>query len=340
MKVFISWSDQTSQKVATALSDWLPYVIQAIEPFVSSENIDKGERWSDELMKQLKETDYGIICVTRHNIQSAWMNFEAGALSKAIDRSYVWPFLFGVGCSQFGGPLQQFQFTQYGKEDHFNQEEVFKLISSMNKTLEPPQQVPHERLRRQFEMWWEELKKKLDEIAKNPDVGNVAGLKWLLLPDDVVIIQKSFQFNSIWIITKKLAHYSSRPALMDVVLSNMANGIQYVYIIPDSDDQVEVVNEFDRVFNATQVSASAKSRPYKVQLIPREQFGNSAPVDFIIVNPDDKDHSPRRVFLELPVMANTPYWIEVDPDAAQHFVSRFRPWAEGKLTNNSKQDQS
>jgi hypothetical protein len=338
MKVFISWSDQTSHRVATALSDWLPYVVQAIEPFVSSENIDKGERWSEELMKQLNETKYGIICVTRHNRDSAWMNFEAGALSKAIDRTYVWPFLFGLGCSQFGGPLQQFQFTQYGKDEPFNKEEVFKLISSMNKRLDPPQQVPHERLRRQFETWWDELKKNLHEIQKDQDVGNVAGLKWLLLPDDMVIIQKYYQFKAIWIITNKLSHYSSQLEIRDAVLQNMANGIEYVYIIPDSTDQSEV-DEFDRLFNVTQASAPAEnSRPPKVQPIAREEFIKAAPVDFVIVNPDDKDHSPLRVFLELPVKPSQPYWIEVDPEAAQHFVTRFRPWAEGNLTGISKQD--
>ena len=127
MKVFLSWSDQASHKVADALGDWLPYIIQEITPFISSENINKGERWSDELVRQLKETSYGIICVTRHNINAAWMNFEAGAVSNAIQQSCVSPFLFHVESTKVIGPLQQFQFTVYGKDDAFNKEEVFEI---------------------------------------------------------------------------------------------------------------------------------------------------------------------------------------------------------------------
>lgn len=331
MKVFLSWSDQTSQKVASELADWLPYVIQAVEPFVSSENIDKGERWSDALAKQLKETSYGIICVTRHNIGAAWMNFEAGAISNAIERPYVSPFLFGVGCSQFEGPLEQFQFTQYGKEEAFNREDIFKLVSGMNNRLESPQQVPHERLRREFDMWWPELKEKLDDIANNQDVGNVAGLGWLLIPEDLIVIQERFQFNSIWIITNKLFQYSLRPDIREIVLRNMEKGIEYVYVIPDSHDHDDEI-EFDRICKDTQARVSTPNfRPAKVQRIPHETFYSSAATDYVIVNPDNNDHSPLRMFLELPVKANHPYWIEVDFNAAEKFVARFRALAEGKV---------
>jgi hypothetical protein len=42
MKVFSSWSGAHIQQVALILRDLLPQVINAIEPYVSSEDIEKG----------------------------------------------------------------------------------------------------------------------------------------------------------------------------------------------------------------------------------------------------------------------------------------------------------
>ena len=71
VKVFISWSGDTSLKVAQLLRDWLPYVINAIEPYVSSEDIDKGARWSTDIAKELEDSTFGILCVTR-----GWGTFQ------------------------------------------------------------------------------------------------------------------------------------------------------------------------------------------------------------------------------------------------------------------------
>ena len=73
VKVFISWSGDTSLKVAQLLRDWLPYVINAIEPYVSSEDIDKGARWSTDIAKELEDSTFGILCVTRDNLNAPWL---------------------------------------------------------------------------------------------------------------------------------------------------------------------------------------------------------------------------------------------------------------------------
>jgi hypothetical protein len=42
MKIFISWSGELSHRVALELRDWLPMVINALEPYVSSKDIEKA----------------------------------------------------------------------------------------------------------------------------------------------------------------------------------------------------------------------------------------------------------------------------------------------------------
>ena len=82
MKVFLSWSGDLSHRIACEFRDWLPCVLQYAKPYVSSQDIDKGARWTTDIAKELHESAYGILCITRENIEAPWINFEAGALSK------------------------------------------------------------------------------------------------------------------------------------------------------------------------------------------------------------------------------------------------------------------
>lgn len=68
MKVFISWSGPRSKAVAEALRDWLPDVMQALKPWVSSEDIRKGKQWNLELTRELEGTHVGVICLTPENL--------------------------------------------------------------------------------------------------------------------------------------------------------------------------------------------------------------------------------------------------------------------------------
>ena len=53
--------------------------------------------------------------MTRENVNAPWVNFEARALSKMIDKSNVTPFLFDLKRSEVQGPLLQFQSAIYEK---------------------------------------------------------------------------------------------------------------------------------------------------------------------------------------------------------------------------------
>lgn len=68
--VFISWSGQRSCKVAKLLYEWLPTVIQTIEPFLSSEDIEKGARWFADIENKLNQINFEILCITLENMNA------------------------------------------------------------------------------------------------------------------------------------------------------------------------------------------------------------------------------------------------------------------------------
>jgi hypothetical protein len=159
MKVFISWSGDMGKAVAEALCDWLPCVIQTVEPWVSSHDIERGARWNPALTKELELTKVGIICLTPDNLKAPWILFEAGALSKAVDATFVCPFLFRVENSDLEGPLAQFQTTRAQKQD------TRELIRTINKSL-GASALKEGTIDQVFEKWWPDLEQRLRSCEK------------------------------------------------------------------------------------------------------------------------------------------------------------------------------
>jgi hypothetical protein len=159
VKIFLSHSGEASQAIAEALAEWLPKVIQAVRPWVSSSSIDKGTRWSTEVAKELEANGFGILCLTPENVEAPWIMFEAGALSKIVQTSRVCPYLLGMEPSELRGPLVQFQAAR-AKES-----ETFELLRVINGGLGDAR-LSDSQLTDAFETYWPRLESRLKEISQ------------------------------------------------------------------------------------------------------------------------------------------------------------------------------
>ena len=161
MEVFISWSGPRSEKVAEALRDWLPSVIQSVEPFMSASDIEKGSRWSKDISMHLEKAQFGLICLTPDNSRSplvairSWRaievrrEFTCGALSLPGLANRV----TGTTSPNFRQQLQ-------------TKAQLWNIIKSINEASEGNKLEPT-RLERAFETWWPELEKALRRYPRN-----------------------------------------------------------------------------------------------------------------------------------------------------------------------------
>jgi len=165
MKVFISWSGARSKQVAFALREWIPFVINDVDLWVSEEDIAKGAHWPTRLAQELDESKFGIICLTPENIDEPWILFEAGALSKAIEEPRVSPYLFDLDKKDVKPPLGHFQSSKADKDD------TRKLLQSINSSVENSQGrfLPQQKLEAAFKQWWPRLEEQLAAISLNKD---------------------------------------------------------------------------------------------------------------------------------------------------------------------------
>ncbi|WP_140637359.1 toll/interleukin-1 receptor domain-containing protein [Methylibium rhizosphaerae] len=156
MKIFISWSDERSHQLAQALHHWLPLVLPYVQPWLSQADISAGDRWAQEVAKELESSNFGIICVTPENIGSPWILFEAGALAKSLQGAKVIPLLLGLEFSDVSGPLAQFQAKKLGKAG------LSEIVQSINQSAQTPE--PEDRVKDRFAGLWPDIEKKIEAI--------------------------------------------------------------------------------------------------------------------------------------------------------------------------------
>lgn len=162
--VFLGWSGERSKALAEILHDWLPDVIQGVNPWFSKK-INKGEAWFGVIGEKLGKADFGVFCLTPENIEEPWVFFEAGAMyGKAKKQANVCTLLLDMDHEDIPPPLSMFQATEITKED------MRALVGTLNDALKEP--VLEKKLDKAFDSLWPELERKIENIPlpKNPKI--------------------------------------------------------------------------------------------------------------------------------------------------------------------------
>ncbi len=166
LRVFISFSKPKSKILAEALQEWLPRVLQSVDPLIS-ESIDKGSAWPEGLDEKLKAAELGIFCITRENLIQPWIHFEAGALYMKLGPQRVCPYLLDVDYSEVPWPLARFQATKVTKA------ETQKLVATVNAAL-GESRLKDAVLEETFEMWWPRLEEQIKVAQELPTEAKAA----------------------------------------------------------------------------------------------------------------------------------------------------------------------
>ena len=158
MKVFISWSGERSKLLAGALRDWIRPILQSVEVWMSEADIDAGDRWGQEVARELSACNFGIICVTPENAKAPWLLFESGALAKSLEGSKVIPLLFELELRDISGPLAQFQAKKFDRIG------LAEVANSINKAIPNPIEDPV--LKSLLDAMWPMLQQKIEAVPK------------------------------------------------------------------------------------------------------------------------------------------------------------------------------
>ncbi len=169
MDIFVSWAGRDSHAAALVLHQWLPGVLPVVRPWVSSEDIRKGTRWSEQLWGRLQMTSYCIVCLTPAAVRSPWVNFEAGAVARAVGgRAHVSPLLLGLSPRDLDGvPLAMFQCTEFTRRD------IERLVKAINAVAARP--IPESEVSLRLRREWPVLRDQIGDIEISGDDSEEAG---------------------------------------------------------------------------------------------------------------------------------------------------------------------
>ena len=157
MRLFISWSGDHSLEVGQLLNGWFPNVLQNVRPFMSTD-IPKGANWFGSILEKLRQSQFGIVCLTSDNISSEWISFEAGTMAANLDKQRVTALLVDMASINPTLPLAHFQHTTPIRDD------MFRLVHAVNSLSREQERLRDRALEMAFNKWWPDFENRFKQI--------------------------------------------------------------------------------------------------------------------------------------------------------------------------------
>jgi len=212
MRIFISWSGARSAAAAEALKEYLPMINNAFDPWLSSSDIPKGSRSTGEIADALASAKAGIICLTPSNLTAPWILYEAGGIAKTVDRPLACTLLIGLGPSDVGKPLGDFQHTP------LREKELLKLMKDLNNAAGESARQETE-IDKAFKLCWPELGEKLKNLPEDGPAGPKRSERDLL--NELLDITRQMSLSvleSHRLIMQKLVDLEARQGYLDTMV--------------------------------------------------------------------------------------------------------------------------
>ncbi len=192
-RIFLSWSGALSQRVATFLHEWLPTVIQGIDPWISTRSIFAGDYWHRAITDNLRLSNIGIVVVTMANQESTWLNYETGALAQSVTTrdGAVMPLLVGLSVEDLTGPMKNLQVNTLDEAGMRN------VLAVVNEHAQP--KLSEKALEREFKLKWTELENEIADALAALGGGSVSAPTLpVALPDltvEIVGVARAYQYD-------------------------------------------------------------------------------------------------------------------------------------------------
>jgi hypothetical protein len=230
MDILVSWSKTRSWEVAQSVYDWLPNVFPRVKLWISTNDIEIGDEWWEELKRVLHKAKACITCITKDNVNSPWLHYEAGRIAGRKEEVRILPYLFDVTPEEIAHtPLQKYQCAQCAESF---EEGTLALVRSLNRLWpRKPKKLDDETLQSKFAEHWPTLEERLKHIPeieysenKNviPTVGATTRALTLTVPPSgkAILVQKLESlfatFDKYWHIERSHG-YANRDALRAII---------------------------------------------------------------------------------------------------------------------------